>query len=187
MSRWSTQGIQIGSLNIRGFTYLKLLLLLEQEHVDILCLQETWISEGTAAPVLEGFALVEQRRPDSTRGGIATFVRKPLQIESTQGNEYGLHTKIILPNSLRINIVNTYIPPKTSLAKRHILEADATTLIELLLDTLQPQLTTFICGDFNTRTGTKIPDLECEHPPRDSVDSHVCQRAKWLLKLCETY
>ena len=61
MSRWCSQGIKIGSLNIQGLTYLKLLLLLEQEPVDILCLQETWIAEGTAPPILEGFTLVEQR------------------------------------------------------------------------------------------------------------------------------
>jgi hypothetical protein len=57
------------------------------------------MSEGAAPPILEGFTVIEQRRSDSTRGGIATYVRKPLQIESSQGNEYGLHTKIILPNS----------------------------------------------------------------------------------------
>jgi exonuclease III len=67
--------------------------------VDILCLQETWIAEGAATPKIEGFTVVEQRRTESTRGGLATYVRKPLQIETTSGNEYGLHTKIILPNS----------------------------------------------------------------------------------------
>ncbi len=78
MSRWCSEGILIGSLNIHGFSYIKLLLLLEQEKVDILCLQETWIAEGAAAPTLEGFTLVEQRRPEGTRGGLATYIRKPL-------------------------------------------------------------------------------------------------------------
>jgi exonuclease III len=86
-------------LNIQGFSYIKILLLLEQENINILCLQETWISEGTAAPILEGFTLVKQCRPEGTRGGIVTYVRKPLKIESSSGNEYSLHTKIILPNN----------------------------------------------------------------------------------------
>lgn len=130
---------------------------------------------------------MEQRRADSTRGGLATYVRKPLQIESSSGNEYGLHTKIILPNSQRINVINTYIPPATSLKKRHILESDATTKLENVLDIIQPQITTIICGDFNARIGSKIPNLETEHPPRQSLDKHICPRAPWLLQLCELY
>jgi hypothetical protein len=55
--------------------------------------------------------LIESRRLDSTRGGIATYIRKPLKIESIQTNEYGIFTKILLPNSTRINIFNIYIPP----------------------------------------------------------------------------
>jgi hypothetical protein len=42
---------------------------------------------------------VEKRRANGTRGGIATYVRKPIKIESSNTNEYGIHTKIILPNS----------------------------------------------------------------------------------------
>jgi hypothetical protein len=61
-------------------------------------------------------------------------VRKPLQIEHSAGNEYCLHTKIILPNSLRINVVNVYIPPATSLIKRNILETHATNELETILD-----------------------------------------------------
>ena len=67
--------------------------------MDVLCLQETWIAEGAPAPIIEGFTVIEQRREESTRGGLATYVRKPLKIESSTGNEYGLQTKIILPNS----------------------------------------------------------------------------------------
>jgi exonuclease III len=70
------------------------------------------------------------------RGGLATYVRKPLQIEASKGNEYGLHTKIILPNSQRINVVNVYIPPATSLTKRNILETHATAELEKILDTI---------------------------------------------------
>ena len=49
-------------------------MLLEQHNVDILCLQETWITDGAAAPKIEGYTVVEQRRENSTRGEIATYV-----------------------------------------------------------------------------------------------------------------
>jgi exonuclease III len=62
---------------------MKLMLILEAEDIDILCLQETWIAEGTAQPKLEGFNLIESRRNGCSRGGLALYVRKPLQIEST--------------------------------------------------------------------------------------------------------
>jgi exonuclease III len=62
---------------------MKLMLILEAEDIDILCLQETWIAEGTAPPNLEGFNLIESRRTGCSRGGLAIYVRKPLQIEST--------------------------------------------------------------------------------------------------------
>lgn len=97
-------------------------MLLEQENIDILCIQETWIAEGAAAPILDGFTLIESRRPGSTRGGLATYIRKPIKIESSHTNEYSIHTKLILPNSTRINIINIYIPPTTSLKKRNITE-----------------------------------------------------------------
>ena len=57
---------------------MKLLLILEQEDIDVFCLQETWIADGAAPPTLEGFTLVESRRAESTRGGLAIYVRKPL-------------------------------------------------------------------------------------------------------------
>jgi exonuclease III len=94
---------------------MKLILILESEDIDILCLQETWIAEGTAPLTLPGFTVIESRRSGCTRGGLAIYVRKPLQIESTQHNEYGIFVKLLLPNSTRINITNIYIPPYQSL------------------------------------------------------------------------
>jgi hypothetical protein len=52
------------------------------------------------------------------------------------GNEYCLYTKIILPNSQRVNIVNVYLPPTSSLARRDILETHATSLLESVLELL---------------------------------------------------
>jgi exonuclease III len=80
-----------------------------------LCLQETWIAEGAALLALEGFTVIESRRAGSTRGGVAIFIRKLLKIETTQCNEYGIFTKLLLPNSTRINIINVYLPPYQSL------------------------------------------------------------------------
>ena len=90
---------------------MKLLLILEQEDIDVFCLQETWIADGAAPPNLEGFTLVESRRAQSTRGGLAIYIRKPLKIETIHSNEYGIFTKLLLPNSTRINIFNIYLPP----------------------------------------------------------------------------
>ena len=117
-------------------------------------------------------------------GGLATYYRQSLKLESTQGNEYGLHTKLILPTSERINIVNAYLPPTSSLARCNITEAHATAQLELVLELVQPQLTTVICGDFNARIGTRIPALDHPHPPRYATDNHVCPRATWFLNLC---
>lgn len=54
------------------------------------------------------------------------------------GNEYGLHTKIILPNSQRVNVVNVYLPPTTSLRRRDITDQHATDQLDMVLAQLQP-------------------------------------------------
>jgi Endonuclease/Exonuclease/phosphatase family len=181
MERWHSKGIKIGSVNIRGLTFLKLFLLLEQEEVDVLCVQETWIAEGTRAPTMPGYQVVEQRRQTGTHGGLATYYRTSLKLESTTGNEYGLLTKLILPTSKRVNIVNVYLPPTSSLTRRGIAESLATSQLEEVLSGMQPQLLTMVCGDFNARVGSLTPLLDHEHPPRIVTDTHVCPRASWFI------
>jgi hypothetical protein len=110
-----------------------------------------------------------------------------LKIEQVKGNEYGISTKIILPNSERINIINIYLPPTSSLTKQNIPEEQATGEVEDLLDSIQPQLTTILCGDLNTRIGNQIPNIDEGHPERRSEDKYICKRAPWLLQLCTTY
>jgi hypothetical protein len=39
------------------------------------------------------------------------------------GNEYGLYTRLVLPTSQRINVVNVYLPPTSSLLRRDIAES----------------------------------------------------------------
>jgi hypothetical protein len=84
-------------------------------------------------------------------------------------------------------VVNVYLPPTSSLTRRGIAEAQATTLLAEVMDKLQPQLTTIICGDFNVRIGTRIPFLDHTHPPRIVEDLHVCARAPWFISFCELY
>jgi exonuclease III len=111
-------------------------------------------------------------------------VKNNLKIEQTTGNEYALHIKITLPNSQRINIVNIYLPPVSSLTKRAIPETEAIESIEEIVNALQPQLQTIICGDFNARIGSRTPTLEDGHPPRTAVDTYICKRAPWLIHFC---
>jgi hypothetical protein len=61
------------------------------------------------------------------------------------------------------------------------------TSLEDIINKAQPQLMTIICGDFNSRIGSSSPKLDMEHPKRTSTDKVVCQRAPWLLELCELY
>ena len=145
------------------------------------------MAEHADPPQLKGYRLVEQRRTVGTRGGLATYVRNSLHIESSTGNEYCLVTKLRLPNSQRVNVANVYLPPTSSLAKRDISEAHATAQLEHALEHIQPQLLTILCGDFNTRIGTLIPTLDIAHLPRTTCDTHVCPRAKWFLKLCTMF
>ena len=62
------------------------------------------------------------------------YYRQSLQIEHSSDNEYALNTKLILPTSERITIVNVYLPPTSSLARRNITEQQATTLLEGVLE-----------------------------------------------------
>jgi hypothetical protein len=39
------------------------------------------------------------------------------------GNEYGLYTRLVLPTSQRLNVVNVYLPPTSSLLRRDIAES----------------------------------------------------------------
>ena len=97
------------------------------------------------------------------------------------GNEYGLCTKLVLPTSQRINIVNVYVPPTSSLTRRDITEAQATAQVEIALEQMQPQHITIICGDFNARICARAPLLNNDHPPRIVTDTHICARATWFI------
>jgi hypothetical protein len=74
-----------------------------------------------------------------------------------------------------------YLPPTSSLTRRGITEAQATTMLAEVMDEMQPQLTTIVCGDFNARVGTRVPLLDHTHPTRTVQDLHVCTRAPWFI------
>ncbi len=59
MQRWQNSGITVGSINVRGLSYLKLVALMEQDEFDVLCIQETWMAEPADPPLLEGYKLLE--------------------------------------------------------------------------------------------------------------------------------
>jgi exonuclease III len=105
---------------------MKLMLIVERENLDIICTQETWMAAGAESPVIPGYRVVERRRMQGTHGGLATYVRQSIGVEMTEGNEYGIYTKIVLPTSQRLNVVNVYIPPYVSLHRKGIQEKEAT-------------------------------------------------------------
>lgn len=120
---------------MQGLSCFKVFLLLEQENIDVLYLQETWVAESAPPPNIDRYTLTEYHRTTSARGRVAIYNHKKFLMEATVGNEYGFHTKIILPNSQGTFVANVYLPSTTSLAKCHIQEINTTIQV---LDHLQP-------------------------------------------------
>jgi exonuclease III len=54
---------------------MKLYVLIEQTDLDIICIQETWLTEAAIIPQLAGYRVIEQRRSQGNRGGIAIYIR----------------------------------------------------------------------------------------------------------------
>jgi hypothetical protein len=147
----------------------------------VLCVKETWIAAGATVPAITGYRVVEQWLQIGTYGGLATYYRQLFQLENRNGNEYGLYTKLILPTSERLNIVNVYLPPTSLLACRDITEIQATNQLELVMETIQPQLLMVMYGNFNARIGYHTPLLDHDHSPRYATYTHICPQATWFL------
>lgn len=62
-------------------------MLLEAHTLDVVCLQETWLPPAAVPLCVPGFQVVEHRRGSGKRGGIATLVRKGINIVQHKGNE----------------------------------------------------------------------------------------------------
>jgi hypothetical protein len=55
MNRWQHSGINMGSINIAGVSLYKIFMLLEMHTLDVLCLQETWLTESTVPLNIPGY------------------------------------------------------------------------------------------------------------------------------------
>ena len=86
-NRWAESGIAVGSVNIAGVSYFKVLLLLDLHALDVLCLQETWlVGQNKQELDIPGYTTLEQRREKGKRGGIAILVRNSLKVLQHTGN-----------------------------------------------------------------------------------------------------
>lgn len=124
----------MGSINIAGFSYLKAFLVLVKYDFDVVCVQEMWIGPHAKAPSIPGYNLVEQRREQGTRGGIAIYIRNKLKIVKEVGNEYAQVVQLKLPDSSKVNIANIYVPPASSLSRRKIDESTAYEAVSSVLE-----------------------------------------------------
>ena len=55
LSRWASTGINVGSLNIAGISMFKIWMILETHKLDVLCLQETWLTTSNVKLNIPGY------------------------------------------------------------------------------------------------------------------------------------
>ena len=55
LNRWAITGINVGSLNIAGISMFKLWMILETHTLDVLCLQETWLTTSNVKLNIPGY------------------------------------------------------------------------------------------------------------------------------------
>jgi exonuclease III len=104
-------GINVGNVNIAGVSLYKLYMLLETHTLDILCLQETWMSQSTVKLDIPGYQVYEERRAKGGRGGIAMIIRKGIKVIQYIGNEYAQGICIQTLGGDTAWIGNVYLPP----------------------------------------------------------------------------
>ena len=134
-----------------------------------------------------GFQVWEQRRQTASKGGIAILVRRGLVVERSEGNEYAQVAQIKLPDSTRLYVVNVYLPPAYNLQQRGVVEQEARDSVGNILATVPPGAHIFVAGDWNTRTGSRVPTVGGDTLARCSADSRVCNRAPWLMELLSVH
>ena len=117
------QSLEVVSWNCAGLTLYKLFLLLEYTRADIICLQETWLPTGGTFPDIPGYTVLEHRRPKGKRGGIAVLVRQGLNWTLVHTCEYAQVLKLGLPDQQEAFVVNVYLPPAASLARKGVTPA----------------------------------------------------------------
>ena len=87
------------------------------------------------------------------------MVRNSLKILAEKGNEYAQQVQLGLPDGTRATISNVYLPPRPSLDRRHISNAEARAAVADILTSAPASHYTLACGDFNTRIGTRAPTI----------------------------
>lgn len=70
---------------------------------------------------------------------MAIYIRKGLRILTSKSNEYAMWVQLALPNSARANVVNTYLPPASSLLRAGTAEGEARDAVANILAHLPPQ------------------------------------------------
>ena len=92
-----------------------------------------------------------------------------------------------LPNGALSTVGTAYLPPYTNLGRRRLTESDVRQACEEILYKIHAESPLLLCGDFNARTGSRVPAVtDPPHPPRQSSDSVICARGEWLLSTCAT-
>jgi hypothetical protein len=79
------------------------------------------------------------------------------------------------------------MPPAPNLARRGIEEEDTRQYIQDILEDIPRSETQIICGDWNARVGTLSPTIDDTKTIRKSQDRITCNRAPWLIEICELY
>ncbi len=88
---------------------------IESLHVtrdsDVLCLQETWLTQSAVTLDIPGYQVFEQRRNTGKRGGIAIIVRNGIQVLRHIGNEFSQGVCLQVHGGEKLWVGNVYMPP----------------------------------------------------------------------------
>jgi exonuclease III len=90
-------------------------MILGSNTLDVLCLQETWLTKSAVTLDIPGYQVFEQRRDKGRRGGMAILVKNGIQVTKYIGNEYSQGVCIQVHGGEKIWVGNVYMPPTTSL------------------------------------------------------------------------
>ena len=103
---------------------------------QVLCIQETFF-KGEYKVLIPGYQLYHRNRPNSSHGGVATYVHKSLQVMSMQIQEEieCISITIRTKEGAACTIHNVYIPPEEPITQEH--------------DFLFEGEHSIVCGDFN--------------------------------------
>ncbi len=178
---WNVEGYMTknndeGCKNKLNVSYVNRIL---QKH-DIICMNETWTNVNTEKDIhLSDFTPFcssrGQRNKKAYRdsGGVAILVRdNMLRFVSRQPNVYEDAIWLKLDKTLfgttkDIYLGNIYLPPERS-SSNITSDQDKYDLIEREIQLFLNKGSVLICGDLNSRTGTKL-----DHIPFDSRDTFI--------------